>query len=88
MRARHSEHGTQIWISARETHEWANRAGAKWPCSAIAGRRLFAEFDSSGDLVGLTVDGRSDVDTDINEFSAITSDFLRERFGASHPAIR
>ena len=80
--------GTQLWISANETYEWAHRAGASWPCSTLSNRRLFVEFDARGNLVDLTIDGRNDVDCDANELSALTSDFLRARFGDQHPAIR
>lgn len=89
MRALHSERvGTKLWISADETYAWAHRSGAAWPCSTLSGRRLFVEFDAHGDLVDLAIDGRSDAECDAHELSALTSDFLRKRFGPKHPAIR
>lgn len=62
---------TLVWISARETEGWARR----WPCSALAGRRVFARFAENGDLVDLAVDGRS-VDGPANELTALLEDFL------------
>ncbi len=90
MRAKRTDYGTSLWLSAADTWAWANRPGACWPCSTIAGRRLFAEFDGRGDLVDVAVDGKRGEDdgVDGNEFSAITSDHLRAKFGADHPAIR
>lgn len=88
MRAMHGDWGTKLWVSANETYEWAHRPGAAWPCSTLSNRRLFVEFDAQGNLVDLAINGRSDADCDGNELSALTSDFLRERFGVEHPAIR
>jgi len=88
MRAKQTEHGTKLWLSASDTYDWAHRIGNSWPCSFYAGQRLFAEFDCNGDLVDIAVNGRLEEDGDGNEFNAITSDFLRERFGPNHPAIR
>lgn len=77
------DHGTSIgvWISARETSDWARR----WPCSTLRGRRLFAGFDRSG-LVELSVDGKdAPDDLDAHEFNACTSDFLARRLKPEHP---
>lgn len=74
----------KLWISARETGEWAHRPGACWPGSTLAGKRLFAEFDGNG-LVDLAVNGRS-TDCDAHELNAITSDFLRSKLPSDHPA--
>jgi len=68
----------KIWLSARDTTNWANRPSALWPCSTIAGHRLFAEFDKDGNLLDYTIDGRNDQHTDaidVTEFNAITDDF-------------
>lgn len=89
MRAHRSEHGgTKLWLSADETYGWAHRPGASWPGSTLSGRRLFVEFDARGDLVDFALNGRSDAECDAHELSALTSDFLRKRFGPKHPAIR
>ena len=88
MKVIQSEYGTSIWISARETAEWATQPGKRWPCSELAGRRVFAAFDARGNLVDMAIDGRTDTDCDATEFDALTSDFLAARFGSEHPAIR
>lgn len=87
MRIKQSEHGTKLWLSASDTYAWANRAGARWPGSQLADRRLFAEFDSHGDLVDLSLDGgRGEQDCDGNEFNACVGDHLRQRNANLVPA--
>ena len=96
MRTTKQEDGTtKLWLSASDTWEWAHRSGAHWPCSEVQGLDLYAEFDGNGDLVDLATNGRgsggwSSTHNSIpgDEFRAITSDFLRERYGPDHPAIR
>ena len=69
--------GTKLWLSAHDTYQWAHKAGAAWPCSFLADKPLFAEFDSNSDLVDLAVNyGRGNQDCPSDEFNAITSDFL------------
>ena len=71
---------TKLWLSARDTSDWASKPGAAWPCSTLAGHRVFAEFDD-GDLIELAIDGREDGDAnDIDgyEFTAMTDDFLAQ----------
>ena len=87
MRATRDKSGTWLWISARETWDWAHKPRGLWPYSEIAGHRLFVAFTSKGDLVDVAIDG-SNADVSVFELNAITSDFLRARFGADHPAIR
>lgn len=65
----------KLWLSARDTYNWAHRLIISWPCSILSGKRLFAEF-SDGDLVNYTVNGRPTFDVPADEFNAITSDFL------------
>lgn len=72
----------KLWVSARETAEWARRPGAAWPCSALAGKRFFAEFDRQG-LVDLAVDGRGH-DVPADEFNAICADMLRPILSPQH----
>ena len=63
-------------MSANDTRAWANKPGARWPCSTLSGRRFFAEFDSFGDLIDLSIDGgRGDQDCDGGEFNAIVDDY-------------
>lgn len=82
---------TRLWLSANDTYDWAHRPRAQWPCSTLAGHRVYAEFQN-GDLVDLRVDGRWNGRTaeriDGDEFNAMTSDFLREKCGPDHPGIR
>jgi hypothetical protein len=65
----------KLWLSANDTYNWANAPGRRWPCSQLAGKRLFAEFDR-GDLVDYTVDDKDGVDIPGDEFTAITDDYL------------
>ena len=89
MRVDSGKYGTKVWLSATDTYEWAHRIGAAWPCSTLSGKRLWAEFDSTGDLVDMAINGgRGDQECDGHEFNAIMSDVLRERCGENHPAIR
>jgi len=49
-----------VSLSARDTHEWAHKAGASWPCSTLADRAVWAQLDKrNGDLVDLQVNGRT-----------------------------
>ena len=71
--------GYSIRLSARETNWWAYRPHALWPCSFLAGRRLFAEFAANGDLVDMNIDGGcGDQDCPADEFTAIVADFTEK----------
>lgn len=85
MRVSFNAHGVSLWLSANDTATWADRPGARWPCSQLSGKRLFAQFDKGG-LVDVTINGRSGVDCDVTEFNAITSDFLAAKLPQEHPA--
>ena len=63
-------------LSARDTYDWANRPGESWKCSTLADRRVRIETDTrTGDIVGLTVDGRDDDgNIDATELEAIIAD--------------
>lgn len=74
MKKKKQGNTVKLWLSANDTYAWANRPGAAWPCSFLAGKRLFAEFDD-GDLVDYAVDGKCG-EVPVDEFNAITSDFL------------
>lgn len=89
MRTTCDQYGTTLWLSANDTHNWAHRSGACWPCSTLAGHRLFASFAPNGDLVDMAIDGgRGNQDCPGDEFNAIVSDYLTERFSTEHPAVR
>ena len=76
MRHRETGSSLMIWLSAIDTENWAARPGAAWPCSTLRGRRVFAEFDRSGDLIDLAIDGgKGDQNCDGNEFKAMLDDF-------------
>lgn len=64
----------KLYLSAEDTRLWA---GQGWPCSTLSGKTLFAEF-VDGDLVDYAIDGKTndDINMDVNEFNAITSDFM------------
>jgi hypothetical protein len=85
MRTQINASSVKLWLSSSDTYAWAHRTGAAWPCSQLAGRRVFAEFDSNG-LCDLAIDGKSDEDCDANEFNAITSDHLASKLPRDHPA--
>lgn len=76
MKTRKSEQGTQLWLSANDTYNWANKSGAAWPCSVLSGHRLYAEFDEDNNLVDVAIDGKYK-DCPADEFNAITSDFIQ-----------
>jgi hypothetical protein len=76
----------KLWLSASDTYRWSHRPAAHWPCSILSGRRMFAEFDRKG-LVDLALNsGRGSQDCDTSELNAITSDMLRDKLPANHPA--
>ena len=43
MRTQTTDSGVKLWLSANDTYNWATRPRAIWPCSKLAGNRLFAE---------------------------------------------
>ncbi len=73
----------KLWLSARDTYDWANRTAARWPCSQLERKRLFVEFDTNG-LCDLAIDGKSQ-DCDANELNAIVVDHLDGKLPESHP---
>jgi hypothetical protein len=84
MKIKIHESCVKLWLSARDTYDWAHQPGESWPCSTLSDKRLFAEFDRNG-LVDLAINGRS-TNCDVTELNAITSDFLRGRLPVDHPA--
>ena len=76
MRISKRDNGYVMWLSARDTHAWANKPGAVWPCSKLAGHRLMVEVDRNG-LFGLTFDGHEEnVGLSESELIAIVTDHL------------
>lgn len=84
MRILIHESSVKLWLSARDTYEWAHRSGSSWPCSQLSDHRLFVEFDRNG-LVDLSVDNGNSGCSDANELNAITSDFLAQKLPKAHP---
>ena len=66
--------GYTMWLSARDTDNWAHQPDTSWPCSQCAGHRLRVEVDSNG-LCDFTIDGRFG-DMDGTELDAIVADYL------------
>lgn len=73
-----------VTVSSDATHAWARRSGNAWPCSGLEGRRISAAFFSDG-LCDLAIDGREDIDVDVHEFNALTSDVLAAKLPREHP---
>lgn len=74
MRIKVHDSGYQLWLSARDTYDWAHKAGNSWPCSTVSDYRLFVDVDING-LCVLTVDGGG-ADIDSDELEAIVADHL------------
>ena len=84
MRLKDNGDSLTIWLSARDTYEWAHRPGAAWPCSTLADKRVCASFDAHG-LVESTVNGRWDNECDGHEFNAVIADHAKTRLPKDHP---
>ncbi len=68
--------GYTVWLSSRETYEWAHRAGAAWPNSVLSDHRVMVEVDSNG-LCGVAVDGDGVPRDDIGcQLAAMVADHL------------
>ncbi|KKK74097.1 hypothetical protein LCGC14_2887220 [marine sediment metagenome] len=75
MRAKKIGNTIKIWISANDTYAWAHKIGKCWPCSTLSGKRVFAEFDD-GDLIDITINGKSNFDCDAYELNIMIADFM------------
>lgn len=75
----------KLWLSANETSKWAKRVNATWPCSQLAGKRVFVGYDSNG-LCELLINGKQK-DCDSNELNAIVCDFLEERYSKEYKTL-
>ena len=93
MRQTRTEHGTVLFLSGEDTWNWADgytpdgfqkKHDGAWPCSQLRGKRVKAEFDRKGNLVDLTVNGRSAPDDlSCDELNAIVEDAI----GTAHPEV-
>lgn len=69
-----------IQASAAETLRWAMDPAKRWPCSQLAGRRLFVAFAGNGDLVDMALDGgRGEQDCPAHELNAFVKDSIAAR---------
>lgn len=83
-----SDHGLTLWASKRATANWANKPGAIWPCSTLAGRRLKVEFDRNG-ICDMSLNGRyadSGAPVDASELNAFVWDMVSDVLPEEHPA--
>jgi len=68
--------GYTMWLSARDTWNWAHRPGHGFPNSTTSDHRLLIVVDANG-LEDFAVDGRGDNDQIAgHELDAIVSDHL------------
>ena len=69
--------GYTIWLSAKDTYNWAHRPGARWPCSELSNNRFVACVDSNG-LCDFSLNGSNQGDDDVSgdELSACIADHL------------
>lgn len=82
MRMQRDTYGTRVWISARDTYDWAHKPGACWPCSTLSDRSVFCDFDARGNLQDFRIDsGRGPQDCDAHELDAMLADLV----GSAHP---
>jgi hypothetical protein len=90
MRIKDNGSNVTIWVSAKDTYEWANEINNVWPCSELSGHRFVATFDSNG-LLDLTVNGKegSGIPNSgyipVDEFNACCADMLKDRIDKDHP---
>jgi hypothetical protein len=66
--------GYTMWLSARETYDWAHKRLA-WPCSNLSDHRCVVGVDSNG-LCDFTLGGRGDETVDGDELAACVADHL------------
>lgn len=84
MRTQIFQSGFNLWLSANDTYQWANRPNCRWPCSFLSNKRCFISFDPNG-LCDFTINGgRGEQDCDGNELSAIVSDFMKGKLPKDH----
>jgi hypothetical protein len=66
-----------MWLSARNTYNWATQHGQSWSPSTLSNHRLMVVVDNNG-LVDIAIDGKDTMDMDIDghELHAIIADHL------------
>ena len=89
MRVQIFPNSVNLWLSARDTEDWADGSApfstGVWKCSTIAGHRLFAQFDTNG-VVDHALDGKDlPSSVDGHEFNCITSAALKDHLPKDHP---
>lgn len=73
MRIKEFMNGRAIWLSAKDTYDWAHKEGGYWPCSKLSGKRIKVELANNGDLINFEINGRPG-DCDNTELQAILAD--------------
>jgi hypothetical protein len=66
--------GYTMRLSERDTHMWAHKSNAMWPCSDCSDHRIVVCVDSNG-LCDFAMDGKS-ADMDGTELAAIVAGYL------------
>lgn len=85
MRVSIGPDSVSIWLSTKDTYDWANRPNNRWPCSELANNRVFVSFDVNG-INDLAINGKEgDVSTD--ELSACIADYLAKKLPYDHPCF-
>jgi len=86
MKLRDDGQGFSLWLSASDTWAWANCPGSGWPCSSLAGRRVFVAYDRHG-LHTVTLDGKPG-DCCADELAACVADHVAAsgKIDEEHPA--
>jgi hypothetical protein len=82
MRLTQNDDYVMVWVSAKETYEWAHKSYASWPCSELSSNRFFAAFDRNG-LYQFTMNGK-DADVSSDELMACCADFLYPKLTEGH----
>lgn len=88
MRIRGDKTGYMMWLSRRDTYDWAHRPNKRWPCSTLSDKAVMVYVDRNG-LCDLTVNGRGAPDSiDGSELDALVSDYLPPAFQHLWPTWR
>ena len=82
MRLKENNGDLTIWLSANDTYNWARN----WPASELSNKRLMAQFDYRGNLIDVTIDGRSG-DCPLDEFNSICYDHIKQKY-PNHPVVK
>ena len=63
----------KIWLSAKDTYEWAEQ---NWPYSIAAGKRMFVEFNQDTGHFRFTVNDGIEIEIPNDELSSLPTDML------------